>query len=141
MDTIQPAAGNGAAATAADVLSAARILRAAGGALWTQAGLHGELARIEWAAEKRRLLRQLALLAFGLALATGALFAAGALLLVIAWDTPWRLAAALALPLLYTAAAVVVAWRLRVGAARAVPAFAATRQELAADLALLRSRL
>jgi uncharacterized membrane protein YqjE len=140
VDTLQPA-GNGAAATAADVLSAARILRAAGGALWTQAGLHGELARIEWAAEKRRLSRQFVLLALALVLINCALIAAGALLLVIAWNTPWRLAAALALPLVYAAAAAVAAWRLRVGAARAAPAFAATRQELAADLALLRSRL
>ncbi len=141
MDSIEPAVGNSAAATAVDVLSAARILRAAGGALWTQAGLHAELARIEWVAEKQRLLRQLMLAALVLVLAIGALFAAGALLLVIAWDTPWRLAAAIALPLLYAVAAAVVAWRLRVGAVRAAPAFAATRQELAADLALLRSRL
>jgi uncharacterized membrane protein YqjE len=141
LDSIEPAVGNSAAATAVDVLSAARILRAAGGALWTQAGLHAELARIEWVAEKQRLLRQLMLAALVLVLAIGALFAAGALLLVIAWDTPWRLAAAIALPLLYAVAAAVVAWRLRVGAVRAAPAFAATRQELAADLALLRSRL
>lgn len=137
----QPRSGQGAVATAAAVLSAARVLRAAGGALWAQAGLHGELARVEWAVEKQRLLRQLTLLALGLALAAGALFAAGGLLLVIAWNTPWRLAAAIALPLLYGLSAVLVVRRLRVEAARAAPAFAATRQELAADLALLRSRL
>jgi uncharacterized membrane protein YqjE len=109
--------------------------------LWTQATLHGELARIEWAAEKQRLLRRLALLAVGFALASCALLALGALALVLAWETPWRVTVAVALPLVYGSLAALAAWRLKVDAANATPAFAATRQELAADLALLRSRL
>jgi len=32
-----------------------RLLFSAGGALLTQAGLHGQLARLEWAEEKSRL--------------------------------------------------------------------------------------
>jgi uncharacterized membrane protein YqjE len=140
MDTAR-STPEGAANIAADVLSAARIVRAAGGALWTQAALHGELARIEWAAEKQRLLRRLSLLAVGFALFACALLALGALALVLAWDTPWRVAVAIALPLVYGSLAAFTAWRLQVDAANSGPAFAATRQELAADLALLRSRL
>jgi len=140
MDTAR-STPEGAAHIAADVLSAARIMRAAGGALWTQATLHGELARIEWAVEKQRLQRRLSLLAVGFALGACALLALGALALVLAWDTPWRVTVAVALPLVYGGLAALVAWRLRVDAANSGPAFAATRQELAADLALLRSRL
>jgi uncharacterized membrane protein YqjE len=99
------------------------------------------LARIEWAAEKQRLLRRLSLLAVGFALFACALLALGALALVLAWDTPWRVAVAIALPLVYGSLAAFTAWRLQVDAANSGPAFAATRQELAADLALLRSRL
>ena len=38
-----------------DLLSALRIVRSAGGALCTQAGLYGQLAHIEWLEEKSRL--------------------------------------------------------------------------------------
>jgi uncharacterized membrane protein YqjE len=140
MDTAR-STPEGAASITAEVLTAARILRTAGGELCTQAALHGELARIEWAAEKQRLLRRLSLLAVGFALGACALLALGALALVLAWETPWRVTVAAALPLVYLGLAALAAWRLQVDAANSGPAFAATRQELAADLALLRSRL
>ena len=41
-------------------LDAIRVLRPAGGVLLDQAILHGELARVEWAQEKERLLKMLA---------------------------------------------------------------------------------
>jgi uncharacterized membrane protein YqjE len=140
MDESRPAR-EGATNIAAEVLAVARILRAAGGDLWAQANLHGELARIEWMAEKQRMLRRLAWASACLVLAACAVLAAGAALLVLAWDTPWRGAVALALPTVYLALALLAGWRLRRMSARATPAFAMTRQELAADLALLRSRL
>jgi len=107
-------------------LDVARLLRAAGGALFKQAALHGELARVEWGEEKARLFKMLAV---------------GALVLAFSWDTTLRVPAAIAIVavcLLGTG----IAWsRLRALSAMSTQAFAATREELAADLALFKSKL
>ena len=87
-------------------LDVIRLLRSAGAALFTQASLHGQLARVEWAEAKTRLLG----VAWGLVAAYG-------LIVAFAWH------------------------RLRTLSARSSQAFAATREELAADLALLKERL
>lgn len=131
----------GTSSAAVDVLLAARVLRAAGGALWDQARLHGELARIEWIAEQRRLARCAALAVAGVVLVSCAVAALGSAALVLAWNTPWRVPVAVALPLVYGALAGLALLRLRAAWARASHAFAATRSEIAADLELLRSRL
>lgn len=131
----------GRATTAADVLAAARVLRAAGGALWDQARLHGELARIEWIAERRRLARCAALAVLGGILLGCALAAGGALVVLVAWDTPLQWPVVVLLPFVYAGLAALALARLRRESARAGGAFAATREEFAADLALLRSRL
>ncbi|MFN9730589.1 MAG: phage holin family protein [Pseudomonadota bacterium] len=134
-------AERGTTGATVDVLLAARVLRAAGGALWDQARLHGELARIEGIAEQRRLARCAVFTVAVVVLLACASAALGSAALVLAWDTPWRPAVAIALPLVYAALAGVALLRLRSAWARASGAFAATRSEIAADLALLRSRL
>lgn len=131
----------GGTSIGADVLVAARVLRAAGGALWDQARLHGELARIEWLVEQRRLARCAVLALAVVVMAACACAALGAMALALAWDTPWRPLVAITLPLGYAGLAVLVLRRLRAAWRRTGPAFAATREELAADLDLLRSRL
>ena|SRR5579872_2991338 len=122
-------------------LDAIRVLRPAGGALLDQAILHGELARVEWAQEKERLLKMLAsTLVGGMCLLCTLLFA-GALALALCWGTVYRIPAASALTGLYALGPVVSWRRFRVLSALSGQSFAATRAELTADMMLLRSRL
>ena len=128
-------------ATQFNPLDAVRILRSAGSALFTQATLHGQLARVEWAEEKARLLRMLVVGLLGFASLLCVMLAAGALVLAYSWDTPYRIAAAIALLAAY-GLVVGFAWiRLKALAAQSSQTFAATREELTADIALLKSNL
>ncbi len=122
-------------------LDVVRILRSAGSSLLTQAGLHGQLARVEWAAEKKRISGLLiaALIAGIGVLCT--LLMAGALVLAFSWDTPYRIPAAVGLVLFYAACAGFAWMRFKTLSARGREAFAGTREEIAADLAMIRSRL
>lgn len=122
-------------------LDVVRILRSAGSSLLTQAGLHGQLARVEWAAEKNRITGLLiAALIAGIGLLC-TLLMAGVLVLAFSWDTPYRVPAAVGLVLFYAACAVFAWMRFKTLSARGREAFAGTREEIAADLALIRSRL
>lgn len=122
-------------------LDAIRVLRTAGSALLTQAGLHGQLVRVEWEAEKHRIVGMAvaALIAFASLLCT--LLMAGALALALSWDTRFRIPVAIALVVVY-AAILSLAWhRFKALSAQSLDSFAGTREELAADLALIRKRL
>ena len=122
-------------------LDVVRILRSAGSALLTQASLHGQLARVEWAAEKKRIS---GLLFAALIAAIGVLctlLMAGALVLAFSWDTPYRIPVAVGLVLFYAACAGFAWMRFKSLSASGREAFAATREEIAADLAMIRSRL
>lgn len=123
------------------VLDIVRILRSAGGPLFTQTALHAQLARVEWAEERSRLLRMLLVALLGFACLLCALLFAGTLVLALSWDTSFRIPALMTLILLF-AVGVRLAWqRLQLLAAQGERAFAATREEIAADIALLRSKL
>lgn len=122
-------------------LDVVRILRSAGSDLFTQATLHGQLARVEWAEEKSRLLRMVAFGLLGFASLLCVMLAAGALVLAFSWNTPYRTVAAIAVLAAYGLAAVFAWIRLRTLSAQGTQAFAATREELAADIALLKSNL
>ncbi len=116
---------------------AARILQAAGGPLLSQAKLHAKLAGIEWQEEKNRLLRMLAAALLGFACLLCALLFAGALALAMTWDTPYRVPTIAALVIL-SSLGLVAAWRY-FKAQSALESFAASREELAADSALLKA--
>jgi uncharacterized membrane protein YqjE len=122
-------------------LDAMNLLRSAGGALVTQATIYGELLGVEWSEEKRRLMKMtgLALAAFACVLCT--MLAAGALAVALAWDTAWRLPVAAGLAVLYALGAFIAWQRFQALAAQGERSFSATREELAADLALLRGQL
>jgi uncharacterized membrane protein YqjE len=127
--------------TALNALSTLRILRSVGGALFDQVALHAQLAQIEWEEEKSRLLRTLLGAALGFACLLCVLLSVGALVLALCWETEYRIPAATALVGLYGLG---TGWMWRRAAAQAAlssQSFAATRLELAADLALLRSKL
>ena len=122
-------------------LDVVRVLRTAGSALLTQAGLHGQLVRVEWEAEKARIVGMAvaAVVAFASLLCT--MLMAGALALAFIWDTSYRIPVAIAVVVVY-AAILSLAWhRFKTLSAQSQDSFAGTREELAADLALIRKRL
>jgi uncharacterized membrane protein YqjE len=124
-----------------NALGAIRILRSAGGALFDQIALHGQLAQVEWDEEKNRLLKMLAGAVLGLACLLCVMLTVGALVLALCWETVYRVPAATALVGVY-ALGTGLAWRrFSTLSALGGQTFAATRVELAADLALLRSKL
>ncbi|MBI2801082.1 MAG: phage holin family protein [Gammaproteobacteria bacterium] len=122
-------------------LDAVRILHTAGGALFDQARLHGQLARIEWEEAKNHWLKMLAAVLFGFICLLCCLLFAGELVLVVAWDTPYRIPAILGLVLLFGMGSAVAWRRFQVWSASGGSFFATSREELAADVALLKSNL
>lgn len=138
MDSARALAPEPSRTTPLDVV---RLLHSGGNALAAQALLHGQLARVEWQEEKARLLRMLAATLLGFAGLLCALLFAGGLVLAAAWDTAYRLPAFAGLVLL-SAAGTVAAWRqFKAMAELGDQAFAASREELAADAALLKRNL
>ncbi|MEO4046035.1 phage holin family protein [Pseudomonas sp. CAU 1711] len=122
-------------------LAVLRLLRVAGRALLAQAALHGQLAQQEWAQEKTRLQQLLLAGLLGFACLLVLLLLLNALLLALSWDTPYRFATLLGLPLSH-ALGCALAWRrIRMLLARGDTSFAATREELATDITLLKSKL
>ena len=137
----QTAANESVATSALNTLRTLRILRSASAALLAQASLHARLAQVEWISEKARLSRLLAMAVVAFTGVLCALLCAGGLVIAISWETEYRLLCALAVIVVYLAIAA-YAWH-RVGALSALggKAFQATREELAADIEMLRSRL
>ena len=122
-------------------LGALRLLRSAGGALFAQAALHSQLARVEWAEEKIRLTRIAVAALVGLVSAICLLLLGSLIALALSWNTPYQIpvtAAVLAFYLLVFLFAVRTLYRqIALGAL----SFAATREEIAADIALLKAKL
>lgn len=123
------------------LLETIRLLRAASAALFDQTLLYAELVRVEWAEEKRRLLKMALAALFGFACLLCSLLATGAMVLASTWDSAWRIPSALLLVAVYLTGFGLAWLRLHRLSARSAQAFAATREELAADAALLRSKL
>ncbi len=122
-------------------LSAFRLLRSAGGALLAQAALHSQLARVEWAEEKIRLTR-IAIAAILAVLSALCLLLLGSLIvLALSWNTPYQIAVVVAVLLAYVILLAVCSRILIRQIALGALSFAATREEIAADLAMLKARL
>jgi uncharacterized membrane protein YqjE len=115
------------------------MLQDAGGAMFIQALLHGQLAAIEWEEERRRLLKMLAIGLIGFACLLCAVLFMGGLAISVTWDTGYRAHALAALVLLFTFGTAVAWWRLEKRSAAGGQAFAASREELAADAAMLKA--
>ena len=122
-------------------LDVVRLLHSGGEGLWVQAVLHARLASVEWQEEKQRLLRMLLITLLGFACLLCVMLFGGGLLLAATWDTAFRLPTLAALVLAYGAGAA-VAWRhFQATAELGALAFAALREELATDAALLKENL
>ena len=123
------------------LLDAKRILQSAGSTLLSQAALHGELAAVEWAEEKNRLLRMLLVTLLGFACLICCMLSVGALVLAGFWGTAYRIPALVALVCVY-AFGTRIAWRrLMALSALSGQSFAATRDELSASMDLFRALL
>jgi len=127
--------------TAITALGAIRLLHSTSGALFDQLALHGQLAQVEWVEERSRLLKMLVGAAIGFACFLCIMLSVGGLLLALCWETVYRIPAAAALVGLYGLGAGFAWRRLTALSALSGQSFATTRVELAADLALLRSKL
>lgn len=140
MQSLPPDPAN-VAALLSHPLALLRLLRSGGSALLAQTDLHKQLLQVEWAQEKQRLLTLLLIFLLGFACVLCVMLMLAVLVLALSWGTELRLPALFALLGLYSLGAL-LAWR-RVSqlAALSAQTFAATRAELAADLALLRSKL
>lgn len=116
-------------------------MRSAGGALLTQANLHGDLLLAEWAEEQRRLLKMLAVTLLGFACLLCGMIAAGFFALALSWETLYRLPVIVSLIALYGSGAAVSWHHFTRLSAKGEQSFAASRAEFAADADMLRSRL
>jgi len=119
-------------------MDALRLLFSAGGPLLTQAGLHGQLARLELAEEKTRLHRMLITGLLGFASLLSSMIFIGILVMATTWDTVYRIPAIIAVVAVYGLTTGLAWRRLRSLAALGKDAFTATREEFAADMAMLR---
>jgi uncharacterized membrane protein YqjE len=124
-----------------DLLRTLRIVRSAGGALCTQANLYGKLARIEWLEEKNRLMKMFMFGLMGFACLLCVMLFIGLLVVILSWDSAYRVLAISSIIILY-GVGIGISWLyFHALSALNTQSFAATREELATDLALLKSRL
>lgn len=107
--------------------------------MFDQALLHGELARIDLDEELSRLSNMLIVALVGFAFWLCGLIFAGVLLVAMAWDTAYRLPVVAALVVVYALGAALAWQRFRYWSMRGGKLFAVLREEMAADVALLRS--
>lgn len=116
-----------------------RKLQRAAAAFFTRISLHGQLARVEWAEEKTRLLRMLLVTLLGFASLLCVLLFAGALTVALTWNTEHRLQALIALTALYGLGTLVALRRFLALASQGDQSFAAIREELLADAEMLKT--
>ena len=133
--------GGGAGAVAVELIDAVRIARAAGGLLLQHAVLTADLARSDWAEEQVRIKRLLFTTLLYVVFISLALLQLGALIMVVAWDTPYRIHATAAVLLLWIAGAVLLQRRLQRISAESEGRFAASREELGKTVDILRRHL
>ncbi len=120
-------------------LDAIRILQSVSGALLVQAVLHGQLAVIALEQEKQRLLGLLAVTLVGFACLLCALLFAGALAVSATWETGYRAHTLAGLVLLFGLGTAAAWQRFGTRSAAGRMALAASREEFAADVALLKA--
>lgn len=118
-----------------------RRLRVASDAIAEQLCLHGQLAKVEWAEEKVRLGKLLTAALLGFAFFLCACVFVGVLLLTLGWQLGYFVPAALLLVVIYAGGTWLASRKVRALLALSVHSFAASRAELAADIAMIRSKL
>jgi uncharacterized membrane protein YqjE len=103
--------------------------------------LHGQLVSVEWAEERNRLQQLFVVGLLGFICFFCAIFFMGIFAIALSWTTEYRIMTIAAMFALYTAGFCLCVYRVSVLVARSSATFAATREEIAADMALIRSQL
>jgi len=117
------------------------IIRSASGALLAQASLHAQLAQVEWEEEKQRLCKMAIMGILGFAFFLCFLLVLSALVIILAWGTPYRIHVIVSVLIVHLAGLIWTAISLKKLVALGTNSFAATRAEIASDIALLKSAL
>lgn len=108
-------------------------------AVMSQGKLHLQLVQVEWLEEKRRLRQMLMLLIIGFCMFLCTLLGMSALVLALTWETPYRLHSIGSLCLFFAVGSAIAFYRFQENGKQAANAFADSRREIAADLALFRN--
>ena len=142
-DSAPFARADGLTNASADVspLGLLHILRTVGPSLFGHAELYSDLMRVEWALERWRLQRMLVLGLFGFSCWLALMLLTVIAALLLSWPTPYRIAVIGGLFGVFGVGLVYARYRLRQLSRAGQQSFAVLREELAADLALLRQRL
>lgn len=117
------------------------ILRSASGAVFAQASLHAQLAQVEWEEEKQRLCKMAVMGILGFAFFMCFLFLLSIFVIVLAWDSPYRIHTFVGVLVVHLLGLIWAGISIKKLAALASNSFAATRAEIASDIALLKSAL
>ena len=132
---------SGGSAGAQSPLEKVDRLKDAGAALGTQWQLLNRLFAVEWAELRGRVMQMLVMVVVGALCLICVMLFGGIAVVVLTWDTPYRNLAVIAVLLVYAGAGWFTLHRLQRLSRASRHAFAATREELAADIALLKSKL
>lgn len=124
-----------------NMLGALQLLRLASEPLINQLKLHSQLLNLEWAEEKKRLSRILITSLVGYACFLCLLFFIGMLVLVLSWNTKFFILSLIILCVVYALGACLACWRVMKILKCPDSLFASTRKELAADMAMILSKI
>lgn len=116
-------------------------LRSSAKTLLVQCELHSRLAAVEWQEEKARLQQLVAMTLLGFLCLLCCMIFIGLFIVAIAWHTEYRILGIGGVVLLYATGVLLSYFRIKSLVALGSETFAATREEIAADIALIRSRL
>ena len=116
-------------------------LRAMAKIVLTRLELHGQLVSVEWAEERQRLQQLIATALLGFIFLFCAFLCIGFLAIALTWASDYRIHTIAFILVFYIVGFGLCAYRMACLAARSSATFAATREEVAADLALIRSQL
>lgn len=116
-------------------------LRSMAKILLTRLELYGQLVSVEWEEERKRLRQLLVITLLGFICLFCAILFVGIFAIALSWATEYRIITIAVMFALYSVGFCLCAYRFSVLAARSSATFAATREEIAADMALIRSQL
>lgn len=123
------------------ITSMMQLFSSASDALFAQANLHRELAIIEWEEEKERLSHMLTAFLIGFSCFICLLFFLGILTITLFWSTDYQWVSILTLSALYGLVTYFSWKRFMVEAKRPGRFFTTTREEIAADLSMIKNNL
>lgn len=124
-----------------NIASMVQMFNSASDGLLAQAKLHGQLAKIEWQEEKDRLARMLVAVLVGFSCFICLLIFVGVLVISLSWNTEYQLIALLSLCTFYALMTYIAWWQFNLATKMSEGFFAGTHAELAADLAMIKSKL